>query len=238
MRRILMATKTQLMTSLAVLAVSAFAANAADLAPSKVSPVYKAPPAPMYSWTGFYIGAYGGGGWGRSRDDFSAGTSTGSFNTSGGFAGATLGANWQTGQWVLGLETDGGWAGFQGSVACPAPDAGLTCKTSDSWLGTTRARVGWTPGPVLLYGTGGAAYGDVKAAVTGLPGATSTRAGWAAGAGVEWMFAPKWSVKAEYLHVDLGSMTCGSGLCAPAGVTDSVKFNVDTVRAGINFKFY
>ncbi len=227
--------KTQLIASLALVAASAFGvANAADLGAR--APVYKAPPAPIaQTWNGLYVGVNGGGGWGNSEHDFSIGTSTGSYNTSGGLVGGTLGANWQTGQFVLGVETDLDWADIKGSALCPNP--AFTCSTSDSWLGTTRARLGWAPGSVLFYGTGGVAYGDIKAAINAFPGASSTQVGWAAGAGVEWKFAPQWSVKAEYLYVDLGSMSCNAPNCSFAS-NDSVKFNANIVRAGLNFKFY
>ena len=100
--------------------------------------------------------------------------------------------------------------------------------TSDKldWFGTVRGRLGFLATPTfLLYGTGGLAYGRVASATvnsfTATPdiytGSTSTtRAGWTAGAGGEWMFAPNWSAKAEYLYVDLGTVgynvACSNGV--------------------------
>jgi outer membrane immunogenic protein len=228
MRKILLGT---------VAALAASSAYAADLPPA---PAYKAPVmAPVaYTWTGFYIGINGGWGWGRSRFDFAAaGTSTGNFNTSGGLVGGTAGYNWQTGQFVLGVETDFDWANIKGSAPCPNP--AFSCQTSDSWLGTARGRVGWTPGNVLFYVTGGAAYGDVKAAISGpvgFPGDKATKLGWTAGGGVEYMFTPNWTGKLEYLHVDLGSFDCVITGCSNLSTTN-VKFTTEIIRAGVNYKF-
>lgn len=232
--------KKLLLGSVAILALAVpLAANAADL---PAAPVYKAPVMvpQVLNWTGFYIGVNGGGGWGRSQFDFpAAGTTTGSFDTSGGLVGGTAGYNWQTGAFVLGIEGDVDWANIKGSAPCPNP--AFTCQTADSWLGTARARLGWTPSNnVLLYATGGAAFGDIKASVAGgppfFPGQSATNVGWTAGAGIEFMFAPNWSGKIEYLHVDLGSFTCGITNCSNLS-TANVKFNADIVRAGLNYHF-
>ena len=109
-------------------------ASAADM-PTK-APAYQAPAA--YNWTGFYVGINGGGGWGRSNWD---GIPTGSFNTSGGLIGGTLGYNWQTGPWVLGLEGDIDWANINGNSS--AAGCVPNCNTKTDWLGTIRGRVGY-----------------------------------------------------------------------------------------------
>jgi outer membrane immunogenic protein len=223
-----------------IITMSLGGAAAADLPLPVKAPV----PPPVTDWSGFYLGGYGGGGGGYSRWDFAnVGTTTGNFNITGGFAGGTAGFNWQRGWAVFGIEADGGWAGFSGTS--PLPNPLFTGKTSDTWLSSVRGRLGWTPTPnVLLYGTGGGAFGDIRTtAVTSPPGgippqgstSSANRAGWSAGAGIEWMFLPSWSVKAEYLHYDLGSSTCGPGLCGfnPA----AVRFVVDTGKIGINYHF-
>jgi outer membrane immunogenic protein len=215
------------------------AANAADL--SRPAPVYQKapPPIPVTTWTGFYLGAYAGGGVGFSRYDFTGvGTSTGNFDISGGMAGGTGGFNLQNGAAVFGVEADGGWMGFRGNAPCPNP--AFTCATSDTWSSTIRGRLGWAVGSnLLLYGTAGGAFGDVRSAITGpvaFTGATVDKAGWAAGAGVEWMFAPNWSAKLEYMHYDLGTATCGIGLCS-AVTPANVRFEADTGKVGINYHF-
>jgi outer membrane immunogenic protein len=223
---------------LILLTVLSGSAMAADLSPRL--PVYTKAPAivPRYNWTGAYIGINGGGGWGTSRFDFSRlGTTTGDFSTSGGLIGGTIGFNWQTSNLVFGVEGDGDWAKIQGSSACPV--ATFTCATSDSWLATTRARLGIADNAWLLYLTGGAAFGDVQMNVTGptaFAGQSVNRAGWTVGGGVEYGFAPGWSLKAEYLHIDLGTAGCGIPNCSATSVAN-VPFRAEIVRAGLNYRF-
>jgi outer membrane immunogenic protein len=208
--------------------VAAQGAVAADLS---LAPLYKAPPAEVsqaYDWTGFYIGANGGGGWGHS---FWSGQSTG-VGLSGGQAGGTVGYNWQTGKVVLGVEGDADWSGFQGTsgaAACPG------CSTSDHWLSTVRGRIGYSFDRVMPYVTGGLAVGDIAASAPGVPGATTTNAGWTVGGGVEVALPGNWSAKAEYLHVDLGNFNCGAN-CGVAP-TDNVSLHENVFRAGVNYKF-
>jgi outer membrane immunogenic protein len=213
-------------------------AMAADL--SRRAPVHaKAPTvAPGYNWTGIYVGVNGGGSWGTSRLDFPGfGTTTGDFSTSGGLVGGTFGVNWQTSNVVFGLEGDGDWANIKGSSACPI--ATFTCGASDGWLATARARLGISANERLLYITGGGAFGDVQLGVTGpvnFSGQSVNRAGWTAGGGAEYGFAPGWSLKAEYLHVDLGTSGCTIPNCSAfsAAVTP---FRTEIVRAGLNYRF-
>jgi outer membrane immunogenic protein len=224
MRRILLA------SAVAMLA-SAVAANAADLqrqAPPLVMPT-KAPPyvSPVFDWSGFYIGANGGGGWGTARTDL-----TGRFNTSGGVAGGTAGYNAQFGSWVLGLEGDIDWSDVSGTSNVPGCPG---CAVKNNWLGTARGRVGYAFGTFLPYVTGGLAVGDVNATAPGFAGQSSTQAGWAAGGGVEYALSRAWSAKVEYLRTDLGSFNCGMN-CG-ATTTDNVNFKENLVRGGINLRF-
>jgi outer membrane immunogenic protein len=154
-------------------------------------------------------------------------------------------------------------------------NASILSSSKLDYLGTVRGRFGYLYTPTfLVYGTGGLAYGGVSGstsitlnnndcAATPAPGVclspsassagafSSTRAGWTAGAGFEWMFASKWSAKVEYLHYDLGSVTFANGALVttsgtfpgaggPAVVasTSSTKFSGDIVRAGVNFQWY
>jgi len=220
MKRVVLA----LISSLALTGTAA----AADLARPAPAPYYKAPVvAPLYNWTGFYIGINGGGGFGRSTWD-----STGSFNTSGGLVGGTVGYNYQFGQGVVGLEGDIDWADINGTTntACP-----LGCQTSDSWLSTVRGRLGYAADRFMPFITGGAAFGNIKASTPGFIGATNTNAGWTIGAGLEFGIAGNWTAKAEYLYVDLGKFNCGLS-CGPF-VTDNVSFTTNLVRAGVNYRF-
>jgi len=221
-----------------VVLIVPLAANAADVS---TPPLYKAPPIPVTNWTGFYLGVYDGAGWGTSRvTNTLTGITSGDFGISGAVFGGTGGFNLQAGAVVFGVEGDGGWAGFKGTLA-PCGAAAITCTTNDSWLSTVRGRLGWAATPYLLiYGTGGGAFGDVQALsnVPGFFGASGSRAGWSAGAGLEWMFAPAWSAKVEYLHYDLGNFVCSPGCAATgAGVAIPVnwRFVADTARVGLNY---
>jgi outer membrane immunogenic protein len=208
--------------------VGAGSAFAADLS---VAPLYKAPPvvAPTaYNWSGFYVGANGGGAWGTSNWD-----STGAFNLSGGVIGGTAGVNWQLGHAVLGLEGDVDWSNLKGSTTSALCPAG--CTTSNDWLATVRGRAGYAFDRFLPYVTGGLAVGDVKASTPAFAGATQTNAGWTAGGGVELALTNNWTAKAEYLHVDLGNMNCGFSCGVVANNNVSVKS--DLVRGGVNFRF-
>jgi outer membrane immunogenic protein len=212
---------------LAVAALSAVpGAQAADLS---VAPLYKAPPPPVslaYNWSGFYLGLNGGGGWGDSHWE-----GIGNTGLSGGEFGGTAGYNWQLGQAVLGLEGDLDWARLTGTLTCP----GGACSTSSTWLSTVRGRVGYSFDRFLPYVTGGVATGDIRAAVPGLPGSSSTNTGWTVGGGVEVALPGNWSAKAEYLHVDLGAFNCG--VACGGTPNENVSMRDDIFRAGVNYHF-
>jgi outer membrane immunogenic protein len=214
-----------------VAAVAAVAgpACAADLPRQMVTkaPVY---PAPYDSWTGFYVGLNGGGGWGSSSWSTSV---LNDFNVSGGMVGGTIGYNWQHGSWVLGLEGDLDWANISSSgtsILCPAG-----CASENTWLGTARGRLGYAFDRWMPYVTAGAAFGDVKAIHPGFVGATNTQLGWTIGGGVEYAVARNWTAKVEYLHYDLGNFNCG--VACSGFATDTVSFSADAVRGGINYRF-
>lgn len=218
MRRIVLST-------IGLLALTATSALAADI--PRPAPAYKAPAlVPVFSWTGPYIGINGGYGWGNS--DWGA---FGEAKPDGGMVGLTLGYNWQTGPWVFGLEGDIDWASLRGSFAGPFCPFG--CETKTSWLGTARGRLGWAFDRVMPYVTGGLAVGDIRAS-TGFASQTDTNLGWTVGAGVEAAIAPNWTAKVEYLHVNLGDLSCGPLTC---GAATNVDFTANIVRGGVNFKF-
>jgi outer membrane immunogenic protein len=183
--------------SIALLALVTAPAMAADL-PAK-APVYKAPPPPVWSWTGFYVGANVGYSWGRGSNDWSffaptapgvtacppalcaAGSDTTRLN--GAIGGLQAGYNWQAGSFVVGLETDFQLSGQKGSelfsttfsVGIGPPPGTVSATNSEklTWLGTLRGRIGFTPADRwLVYATGGLAYGRVT--VDGAATATGT----------------------------------------------------------------
>jgi outer membrane immunogenic protein len=263
-------------------------------------------PAPVLSWSGWYVGLNAGGTWASDHsvdtvstpvpgipDAFLAATSaagaTGSVSVgsnAGFIGGGQIGYNWQFAPvWVGGLEADIqgiGHGSNSGTLNTTGTVPGgffigdtintqITSTSRVDWLGTVRGRVGylWTPA-LLVYGTGGLAYGDAKASTSitqsnndcinfGAPCAapnaatagslSQTRDGWTAGGGFEWMFAPRWSAKVEYLYYDLGSVTFSNGnLVTGAGslpqpqaaiVTSqsTARFNGSIARIGINYHF-
>jgi outer membrane immunogenic protein len=214
--------------ALVLSAAWAGSAAAADLSTRYQQPLVKAPVyAPLYNWSGIYLGINGGGGWGRSTWDRAD-----TFDLSGGVVGGTAGYNWQIGQVVLGVEGDIDWSGIRDTTTtfCPAG-----CTTNNDWLGTVRGRLGYAFDRFLPYVTGGLAVGDIRATTPGFAGATQTNAGWTAGAGLEFAIAGNWTAKAEYLHVDLGSFNCG--LTCGVTTTDNVSFSADIVRGGVNYRF-
>jgi len=153
----------------------------------------------------------------------------GTYRMRGGLIGAGFGFNfWQSGPWVAGVAGDLSWADISGSsgvcgAGSPLPHA---CGTRLESLGTAHGIIGYAPGPYwLVYGTAGYAGGDIHAwdSLAGGSG-TSLLSGWSAGAGIEALIAQNWSVKFEYLHVDLGH--AGLFNIFP-GVTENVSFAGD-----------
>jgi len=205
----------------------------------------KAPPPAAWNWTGVYFGANAGYSFGGSDwTDSATGGSSGNFGTSGFVFGGMLGANYQIGAFVFGVEADGDWAdasGF-GTFTSSSLCAGA-CKTRSDWLGTIRGRAGYAFDRFFVYGTGGAAFGAVEANFSNDPVSSAAKAGWTAGAGVEVALARNWTAKAEYLFVDLadGSCTTNCAIQDPAGAplipNIAVRFNESIVRAGLNYRF-
>lgn len=164
----------------------------------------------------------------------------GRFRTNGGLFGAGLAYYWQSGNWVYGLAGDFSGGDISGSsnvcgALTPNPHA---CGTGLDWLGTLRGELGYAVGPRgnwLPYVTGGLAVGNVHAwdALTPASG-TATRAGWTAGVGLAVMVVPKWVVKLEYLHVDLGSADIFNIV---PGVPETVSFRSDLFRLGVSYQF-
>jgi outer membrane immunogenic protein len=178
---------------------------------------------------------------------------------SGILAGAQVGYNWQmTRLFVVGVETDFQGTGRVGNAfattASPAiffPNTTFFSRELD-WVGTFRGRLGITPiAPLFLYATGGLAYGKhqfalgdtattVTPAINGFNQVSNTNAGWALGGGAEWKFAPNWSLKAEYLVVDLGSLSSTVGYLYPgnsSSLTAIVRDREQIVRVGLNYRF-
>ena len=215
--------KKFLLASVGLVAIGTIAASAADIPRRAAPPRQPVVAAPLFTWTGAYVGINGGYGWGRSN--FSAPFTTGSFDVSGGLVGGTLGYNYQLGQTVFGIEGDMDWSGIDGSAACGA----TTCQTRNNWLGTVRGRLGYSFDRFMPYVTGGLAVGDIETNIAGIGGGRDTQAGWTVGGGVEAALDGPWTAKLEYLYVDLGRG--GTVLGSDA------EFKSHVVRAGVNYRF-
>jgi outer membrane immunogenic protein len=220
------------MTAIAALAIASQAAIAADMPARQPLPPQMPVKAvaPIFNWSGFYVGVHGGYGWGKSSFSDPAFTS-GGYNADGWLFGGLAGVNYQVGQSVFGVEADLNWTDFSGSAAC---GAGGICSTSSDWLGTVRGRLGYAADRFMPYVTGGVAFGDVNAS-TSFGSASDTRVGWTAGVGAEYALTENMSWKTEYLYVDLGKFDCGA-VCGGTTPTD-VKFNSHIVRTGLNVRF-
>ncbi len=240
-----LAMRKDLLLASALFAALSSSAFAADLPTTKGPPVYMPPP-PVWTWTGFYGGIVGGGGWGRARQWDAGGFNSGGYNLGGGIIGGTLGYNWQVNNFVLGLEGDGSGAWIRGStpgtiVGC----GGLTARCSSDLeaLGTVRGRVGVMFDRFLPYITGGAAIGSLHGSEGDVPlggafgSGSSTVVGWTVGAGVEAKITPEWSAKIEYLHVDLGDHAIFNDTIAGAPVPQNIRYTSEIVRAGLNYHF-
>jgi outer membrane immunogenic protein len=214
-----------LIAGIGAAALQSASAFAADM-PSP-APVHKAAPAPLFNWTGFYLGVNGGGTWGRTNQP----TPDVFMNISGGILGGTAGYNWQAGNWVLGIEGDLDWASMKANqfVTCPASG----CTTKFDAFASVRGRLGVTNGPYLLYATGGAAFTRARIFSGNgvVDGPWDIATGWTAGAGIEGAIDRNWSWKVEYLYASFGHFA-DANLVTWA---DNNKFNV--VRAGLNYRF-
>jgi len=241
------------MISAAVALSMATPALAADM-PMKAAPP---PLLPVFSWTGFYIGGNIGGAWSNNRwNDTLVVTNFNNGNNGVFIGGGQIGGNYQIGQFVIGAEWDFDWAANNNnSAAVFVPGVGNIAVTANNrWISTVAARFGWAIDHVLLYGkAGGGWVGSNNLTVTNLTtGASLTcgsflnscgnnnNGGWLLGAGVEYAFAPNWTVKAEYDYLGLGNRTFFVPATAPflAGDTfTSNNRNVQMVKIGVNYLF-
>jgi outer membrane immunogenic protein len=295
MKHLLLAT-----TALAAVAIAS-QASAADL--GTAAPAYTKAPAidPGHDWSGFYIGANGGYGFGHQSISYTpndglanafvnpvvvgapAGTrlgSTDAFHQNGGLGGIQGGYNWSLpNHFMVGIEADFDGASAHGHsdslhpFLTTSPTATLLTFALDQkleWFGTLRGRIGFSPASnLLLFASGGLAYGHVvesatissagssiSAGTVGLnanchqavpcyvANGTRTSIGWAAGAGAEYALTRNITMRAEYLHVDLGKSSLTSlfnndnpTLASASATTNFSAAAFDTVRFGVNYHF-
>jgi outer membrane immunogenic protein len=184
---------------------------------------------PAITWAGFHVGVQAGAGFWNSEHQFTGGASSGDFDFSSGFGGASWGTTWQRGSLVYGFDSDFSFTDSGSDRTAAA--CGGTCFTDVRYFGTSRVRIGHAMDRMLVYATGGLAYARVEAG-NATDAGSKTRYGWTLGAGVEWYLAPKWSAKLEYQHLDFGDgrtySTGGSGV--------DVDLTADIVRVGLNYR--
>ncbi len=243
--------KTLAAATVAALVGVAGAASAADLyhgGSMKDAPVY-VPPA---TWTGFYIGAHVGGIWANINNsdvnDYLGTTAWGNNTNDGVFGGGTVGYNYQTGGLVFGVEADFGGAGLtgnwnNGAIAPVGTPGSFWAKNDANFYADVTGRLGYAAGPALFYVKGGWAYLDTNLQVGGVDAFGTTWSvssgsldGWVVGGGVEYLFAPSWSVKAEYLYFDF-SKNNTSWYDANNGITYGFDrdLTVNSFKVGINY---
>jgi outer membrane immunogenic protein len=212
-------------------------ALAADLAARRYTkaPAYAAP---IYNWTGFYVGGHIGGAF--NGDSNFNGLTTGNDNNGRFLGGLQVGADYQFApNWVAGIEGQYSWLGGNSNGAIFP--GGFVYTNNQRALGSVTGRLGYTWGPALLYVKGGYAFSDNNEflALAGVPVGfaldSSHRDGYTVGAGLEYMFAQNWSAKLEYQFYDFGS----SRFIAPAALVPFGSFRTEdhTVKAGLNYHF-
>lgn len=242
--------KSFLLASVGIVALVGMAApaSAADMA------VKARPPAPVvapiYDWTGFYIGANGG--WGQSRNCWDlidpAGVllfAEGCNNRSGGVVGGQIGYRWQASQWVFGLEAQGNWADLS-HTRLSVFDNAFSTRTKTDGIGLFTGQIGYAWNAALFYVKGGAAVTSNRFSILEtfsgieLASASSTRWGGVVGVGFEYGFTPNWSFGVEYDHLFMGDTNNSfSGLTPIAAnfVNNRVSQDVDMVTVRLNYRF-
>ena len=259
--------------------IGSTAAWAADVA-APVQPVQ----AQVYNWTGFYVGADAGfagvkqntvsnfvQGPTNNTNGSSTDEQTNPIANTPFVGGGHAGFNWQfSPNLVAGVEGD--WQSARSrfsfcrrtNIETAFDDPVDPCVDNNhgsatvggelDWVATARGRLGWAMGPVMLYGTGGAAFADVKSSLglsclqfgcgednfhaqSASVNSSTHKTGWVAGAGIEWMFAQNWIVRGEYQHIDLGSVSAALSPNCFCTLSATQKVNLDILRAGVSFKF-
>ena len=203
--------------AVALLGSVALPAMAADLPSRKEAPVYIAP-APVFSWTGFYVGAEFGGQWGNNStslvNNFTGNTllTTGSYNTSGVVGGGLIGYNYQINQFVLGVEGDLTGSSNQGRFSTTDLRGFQASQNTQYGFGAgVRGRLGWAFDHTLVYATGGWAYENISQTYNNYyvnnfaqQKISTDRSGYTVGGGVEYAFNYNWSARLEYRWTDYG----------------------------------
>jgi len=246
-----------LLASSLLLAMAASAA-AADLPAEKGPPVYTPPPPPVFSWTGVYIGAQVGYAWNNTSAPFDESFGfalPGESNGGGVIGGGHVGANYELGSLggflpflggsgggiVIGVEGDVNGSSQRASGVDPADYLGVVGFTTRKDVDASiRGRIGVAFDRVLIYGTGGGAYGDIRTNFYDNLGDfdgtfNHGRFGWTVGGGLEYAIDNNWSVRAEYRYTDYGRITDFAATTTGDFISQHVRDN--RVQAGFSYKF-
>lgn len=227
-----------------------------------------------HDWSGVYLGIHAGYGWGDADTRIeplpdpvsfaNLASQTVDYNADGVIGGGQVGCNWQKKFFVVGVEADFSGSGMEetkivkpiiqnGGIPYDSSSANISLHQDTDWFGTFRLRVGFAPIPkLLIYGTGGMAYGRVNYSADtdyrpNPPGAdvhypvsfSETKVGWTAGAGIEFAITSKWSVKGEYLYYNLGEESAVANAVPWRDFQVSYKWDTaaHTANIGLNYKF-
>jgi outer membrane immunogenic protein len=224
---------------LCVLSALALPAAAADIAKAPMAP--SPPPAavPAFSWTGFYVGVNLGYGstFGTGERSLPLGPADSGAELSGPLFGGQVGYNWQTGNYVLGIEADLQAANIRHDWS--VTDGTNTADGTDkiSWLATVRGRLGYAIDTWLFFATAGwasATFETTGATAAGPSSWTAERNGWTVGAGVEVAFGENWSTKFEYLYIDTATF---NGNDVVGSLPASLQLHEHIMRLGVNYRF-
>jgi outer membrane immunogenic protein len=248
-----------------------FAALAASAAAISATPAL----AQTYDWSGFYIGGNLGVAWGDTELNTRATAGDGSTfippadadllnapinddDNDSGFAGGIEGGyNYQSGNWVFGLESDIGFFDLGQSrsktftsaiTATPPIQATFSQEVSTDWIWTIRPRVGYASGPWMVYATGGLAVSSVTldtrytdnrpTPITASDSEDDTKTGWTLGLGGAYALTPNWSVRGDWLYVDLGTVNAVAGATDNyATFTSEAQVHGNILRVGVDYKF-
>jgi outer membrane immunogenic protein len=248
--------KTTLAAAAAILLATTAAGSAADMAVK----AHYAAPAPIWNWTGFYIGGHVGAGWGTSESTLDSvsfggasiplGLGLAQNSKSGFLGGGQIGYNFQSGWAVFGVQADIAGMDVKGTTPCVIV---LSCTSESNWLATVSGRFGGVVADkTLVYVKGGAAWlNTTHSAALGLGGllppalagistsADSTALGWLVGFGAEYAFTQNWSAFIEYDYMDFDKKDVTFGLAAAPGlaINTSIQSKLSIAKVGVNYKF-
>ena len=193
--------------------------------------------APVYNWTGCYIGGNVGGGW--SNDKFEPNNTIGlngvSARSSSVVGGAQLGCDYQNGMLVFGVQGLFDWAALNGQSPF---FVGKQFQSRTPWFATATGRIGIATQPnLLVFVRAGGAFARDQYTFVHILSATGhvTRTGALVGGGFEWIFAPNWSVAVEYGYMGFGSESVAFNALGLA--SENIRQHMQVVLVGLNYRF-